>query len=77
MPDGSNVWREQDIWKFEPEAYYKEWLAENEDKYSSLYKWIVKNGLKEVDRLGTPVIVRTPWYKSKGLDNMEKLGLGL
>lgn len=63
--DSSTVAKMQDIWKFEPEEYYKRWLESKRpyEELSPFEKNLVRIGLKEVDRLGTPVITRTKWSK--------------
>ena len=64
-PDGSSVIQRQDIWKFNPDDYFERWLK-NKRPYEdqpSLLKKATSWGLKEVDRLGTPVISRTKWDK--------------
>lgn len=60
--DGLAVQRLQDVWKFNPEQYTNRWLSLNSfnDK-NKLYKWIVKQGLKDVDFHGTPIITKVPW----------------
>ena len=44
----------QDIWKFNPNEYKQKWSSYDLDSKAVL-------GLKILDKLGTPVIVRTPW----------------
>lgn len=54
-PYGKPVVMQQDIWKFKPDDYYTKWF--NQDKpLTSFMRNVIKFGLKEVDRLGTPVI---------------------
>lgn len=65
-PNGSQYVKQQDIWKFNPDDYYKRWLeeihtGEGFSEYSPLKKFLLKIGLKEIDRLGTPIITRTKW----------------
>ena len=48
------VYRAQDIWKFNPNEYKQKWSSYNLDSKAVL-------GLKILDKLGTPVIIRTPW----------------
>lgn len=52
--DGKKVYRAQDIWKFNPDEYKQKWSSYDLDSKAVL-------GLKILDKLGTPVIVRTPW----------------
>ena len=53
---------EQDIWKFKPKEYMKKWLDNNKDVDVPLWKKaLMRSGLEVTDRVGTPVIVRTPW----------------
>lgn len=54
MSDGKKVYRAQDIWKFNPDEYSKKWSSFDIDRKAVL-------GLKLLDKLGTPVITRTPW----------------
>ena len=63
--DGRLVHRLQDIWKFNPNDYTKKWLIANKafNKASPFIKGMTLLGLKEVDRLGTPVITRTKWTR--------------
>lgn len=57
MSNGKKVYRAQDIWKFNPDEYKKKWSSFDLDSKAML-------GLKILDKLGTPVITRTPWlYK--------------
>lgn len=44
----------QDIWKFNPNEYKQKWSS-----YDLGSKAVL--GLKILDKLGTPIIVRTPW----------------
>ena len=44
----------QDIWKFNPNEYKQKWGSYDLDSKAVL-------GLKILDKLGTPVIIRTPW----------------
>lgn len=60
---GKPVVMQQDIWKFKPDDYYTKWF-ENYN-LTPLMKNVIKFGLKEVDRLGTPVITRTKWIDKK------------
>lgn len=52
--NGKKVYRAQDIWKFNPDEYKQKWSSYDLDSKAVL-------GLKILDKLGTPVIVRTPW----------------
>lgn len=52
--NGKQIYRAQDIWKFNPNEYKKKWNSFELDKKAIL-------GLKLLDYLGTPIIVRTPW----------------
>lgn len=52
--NGKEVYRAQDIWKFNPNEYKQKWSSYDLDSKAML-------GLKILDKLGTPVIVRTPW----------------
>lgn len=52
LPNGTKVFRREDIWKFRPEDYNKRWNVN-----SPLLNW----GLRTVDKMGTPIITRTPW----------------
>ena len=52
--NGKKVYRAQDIWKFNPNEYKQKWSSYDLDSKAVL-------GLKILDKLGTPVIVRTPW----------------
>lgn len=52
LPDGAKVFRREDIWKFQPEDYSRRWNVN-----SPILRW----GLEKVDRMGTPIITRTPW----------------
>lgn len=54
MSNGKKVYRAQDIWKFNPDEYKKKWSSFDLDSKAIL-------GLKILDKLGTPVITRTPW----------------
>lgn len=51
--NGKKVYRAQDIWKFNPDEYKQKWSSYDLDSKAVL-------GLKILDKLGTPVIVRTP-----------------
>lgn len=48
------VYRAQDIWKFNPDEYKQKWSSYDLDSKAVLE-------LKILDKLGTSVIVRTPW----------------
>lgn len=52
--NGRKVYRAQDIWKFNPNEYKQKWSMYDLNSKAVL-------GLKILDKLGTPVIVRTPW----------------
>ena len=52
----------QDIWKFNPEEYMKKWVG-NPFNYTDLRRAVLKFGLSEVDKLGTPVITRMPIHR--------------
>ena len=52
--NGRKVYRAQDIWKFNPDEYKQKWSSYDLDSKAVL-------GLKILDKLGTPVIVRTSW----------------
>lgn len=52
--NGKKVYRAQDIWKFNPDEYKQKWSSYDLDSKAV-------SGLKILDKLGTPVIVRTPW----------------
>lgn len=53
---------EQDIWKFKPKEYMKKWLDNNEGTNIPFWKKaLMRTGLEVTDRVGTPVIVKTPW----------------
>lgn len=52
--NGKKVYRAQDIWKFNPDEYKQKWSSYDLNSKAVL-------GLKILDKLGTPVIVRTPW----------------
>ena len=54
ISNGKKVYRAQDIWKFNPNEYKQKWSSYDLDSKAVL-------GLKILDKLGTPVIVRTPW----------------
>ena len=54
ISNGKKVYRAQDIWKFNPDEYKQKWSSYDLDSKAVL-------GLKILDKLGTPVIVRTPW----------------
>lgn len=59
---GNQYTMEQDIWKFKPKEYMKKWLDNNKDVDVPLWKKaLMRSGLEVTDRVGTPVIVRTPW----------------
>lgn len=58
--DGDFI-RAADIWKFNPDEYIKRWLPEL--KKTPIKRFFIKQGLKRVDKLGTPVITKTPWLK--------------
>ena len=57
---GRNMIRGQDIWKFNPSEYLEKWLGIPSKPKKLAYKL----GLKVVDNLGTPVIIRTKWIGS-------------
>ena len=59
----------QDIWKFNPEDYNQKYFAFTSptDLKHQVIKFIINKGLKEVDRLGTPVVTRTKWTEKKNL----------
>lgn len=70
---GHNMVRGQDIWKFNPDDYIKNWLWGSPSKLNKL-------GLKIVDNLGTPVITRTKWIsiptsEQELLEQRTELGL--
>ena len=46
--------RKVDSWKFNPNEYKQKWSSYDLDSKAVL-------GLKILDKLGTPIIVRTPW----------------
>ena len=52
--NSKKVYRAQDIWKFNPDEYKQKWSSYDLDSKAVL-------GLKILDKLGTPVIVRIPW----------------
>lgn len=52
--NGKKVYRAQDIWKFNPDEYKQKWSSYDLDSKAVL-------GLKILDKLGTPVIIRTLW----------------
>lgn len=52
ISNGKKVYRAQDIWKFNPDEYKQKWSSYDLDSKAVL-------GLKILDKLGTPVIVRT------------------
>ena len=54
ISNGKKVYRTQDIWKFNPNEYKQKWSSYDLDSKAVL-------GLKILDKLGTPVIVITPW----------------
>ena len=54
ISNGKKVYRAQDIWKFNPDEYKQKWSSYDLDSKAVL-------GLKILDKLGTPVIIRTPW----------------
>lgn len=54
ISNGEKVYRAQDIWKFNPDEYKQKWSSYDLDSKAVL-------GLKILDKLGTPVIIRTPW----------------
>ena len=54
ISNGKKVYRAQDIWKFNPNEYKQKWSSYDLDSKAVL-------GLKILDKLGTPVIIRTPW----------------
>ena len=54
ISNSKKVHRAQDIWKFNPNEYKQKWSSYDLDSKAVL-------GLKILDKLGTPVIVRTPW----------------
>lgn len=55
-----HVIRLQDIWKFNPDEYIKRYFRNNSKP--TLKQKLIKKGLQEVDRLGTPVITKTNWF---------------
>lgn len=63
---GESVNLRQDIWKFRPEDYYERWLKNKRDyeEMSPFAKRFTNFVLGEVDRLGTPIIIRTKWNKA-------------
>ena len=71
---GRNMIRGQDIWKFNPDEYMKKWLKERNffGSYNKLGELVAKLGLKTVNNLGTPVIIRTKWI-SRPTSNQELL----
>lgn len=51
--NGKKVYRAQDIWKFNPDEYKQKWSSYDLDSKAVL-----------LDKLGTPVIIRTQWLYS-------------
>ena len=70
---GDKVYRYQDIWKFNPEDYLNRWGRRMGLTSSALRKYISYEGLKLVDKLGTPVITRTPWSYIEDMSKLNKL----
>lgn len=73
---GEPVKREQDIWKFKRDEYISSWRYGldlgskmlNNEKNSRKLDFLYNFGLNEVDRFGTPIITRTPWYRTSSFD---------
>ena len=60
--NGLSVVRREDIWKFQPDEYAKYWFnLRGYQESSPLTKWILRHGVKNVDKFGTPVITKTKW----------------
>ena len=55
-----NMIRAQDIWKFNPDEYMAKWG--HQFPTSNKANLLAKLGLKTVNHLGTPVIIRTKWF---------------
>lgn len=69
--DGISIAKGQDIWKFNPNDFLKRYEVTANNKFLNFV------GLHEVDRLGTPVIVRTPWVRLEqnyDVDDIFKYG---
>ena len=61
--NGRTVRRRQDIWKFNPPEYKQKWF-EHRSSYTQQPLWkkkLLDFGLRRVDKIGTPIIVRTKW----------------
>lgn len=58
--DAYHAVRVQDIWKFNPDEYIKKYFRNNSKP--TLKQKLIKKGLQEVDRLGTPIITKTNWF---------------
>ena len=79
---GRNMVRGQDIWKFNPGEYMKKWLEGRNffGSYNKLGELVAKLGLKAVNNLGTPVIIRTKWISRPTSDQEllnQRITLGL
>ena len=79
---GRNMIRGQDIWKFNPGEYMKKWLEGRNSfgSYNKLGELVAKLGLKTVNNLGTPVIIRTKWISRPTSDQEllnQRITLGL
>lgn len=67
--DGIPLVKQQDIWKFNQD-YLDKWLKKERinsgiKPYSPLKLSAYKYALKEINRLGTPIITRTEWIPEK------------
>ena len=59
LDTGTKIYRNVDLWKFHPKTY--------SGRYRGLTKkFLPQLGLRIVDKVGTPVMVRTPWYQITG-----------
>lgn len=57
---------QQDIWKFNPDDYFQRWMVDARARsgkrpLTPLEATAYKFAIREVDRLGTPVITNTGW----------------